>query len=171
MLSINLREQSSLFAKFLHIFDCLLSVSYLWVLVVWYRVPWSPYYTKLVVIAFVLTFISFQYFQLYRSWRGWKYFLEFLAILKAWASVVGILLFYFFIFKISEGYSRVVFLIWSLSTPVLIFFLHVVARKLLRIARVKGKNVRRAVVVGAGDLGINLIKEIETIIRRKRHYK
>lgn len=161
MLATNLREQSSLIARFLHLFDCLLTVGYLWLLVVWYRVPWSPYYTRLMIITFVVAFISFQSFQLYRSWRGWKYFLEFLVILKAWATIIGLLLFYFFIFKISVAYSRVVILIWSISTPFLIFLLHLTARKLLRIIRANGKNVRRAVVVGAGDLGVNLVKEVE----------
>ena len=124
MLAMNLREQSSLIARLLHLFDCLLAVGYLSLLVIWYRVPWSPYYTRLVVITFILCFISFQTFQLYRSWRGWHYFIEFLTILKAWAAVIGLLLFYFFIFKISIAYSRVVILIWSTTTPLLIFFLH-----------------------------------------------
>lgn len=163
MLSINLREQSSLIARFLHLFDCLLVTGYLWILVEWYRVPWSIYYTKLITISFVLTFISFQSFQLYRSWRGWKFFLEFLIILKAWGAVIGLLLFYFFIFKISHAYSRVVILIWSITTPLLIFFLHMAARKLLQTFRTKGKNVRRAVVVGAGDLGVNLVSEVESM--------
>jgi putative colanic acid biosynthesis UDP-glucose lipid carrier transferase len=163
MLSINLREQSSLIARFLHLFDCLLAVGYLTLLVFWYRVPWSPYYTRLVIITFVLCFISFQSFQLYRSWRGWKYFLEFLVILKAWFAVIGLLLFYFFIFKISIAYSRVTILIWSTTTPLLIFVLHVVARKLLRMIRQNGKNVRRAVIVGAGDLGVNLLKQVENM--------
>lgn len=161
MLSINLREQSSLIARFLHLFDCLLAVGYLTLLVFWYRVPWSPYYTRLVLITFVLCFISFQSFQLYRSWRGWKYFLEFLVILKAWFAVIGLLLFYFFIFKISIAYSRVAILIWSTTTPLLIFALHMIARKLLRMIRQNGKNVRRAVIVGAGDLGVNLLKQVE----------
>lgn len=161
MLSTNLREQSSLIARLLHLFDCCLVVGSLWALVIWYRVPWSPYYTRLLFITFVLSFISFQSFQLYRSWRGWKYFLEFLVILKAWAAVIGILLFYFFVFKISVAYSRVVFLVWSLTMPFLIFLIHISARKALRKIRANGKNVRRAVVVGAGDLGVNLVKEVE----------
>ena len=160
MLSINLREQSSLIARFLHLFDCFLAVGYLALLVFWYRVEWSPYYTRLVIITFILCFISFQSFQLYRSWRGWKYILEFLVILKAWVAVIGLLLFYFFVFKISVAYSRVVFLIWSISTPVLIFIVHVLVRKMLRLIRQNGRNVRRAVIVGAGDLGINLLKQV-----------
>jgi putative colanic acid biosynthesis UDP-glucose lipid carrier transferase len=158
---MNLREQSSLMARLLHLFDCFLAVGYLSALIKWYRVPWSPYYTQLLVITFILCFISFQSFQLYRSWRGWKYFLEFLVILKAWAAVIGILLFYFFVAKISMAYSRVIFLVWSLTMPLLLFLIHVAARKALRKIRANGKNVRRAVVVGAGELGVNLVREVE----------
>lgn len=150
-------------ARLLHLIDCLVVVGYLSLLVAWYRVPWSPYYNRLVIITFILTFISFQSFQLYRSWRGWKFFLEFIVILKAWGAVIGLLLFYFFIFKISIAYSRVVILIWSITTPLLIFTIHLGARKLLRSFRARGKNVRRAVIVGAGDLGVNLVKELESM--------
>ncbi len=163
MLSTNLREQSSIMARILHLVDCLIVVGYLFVLVNWYRVPWSIYYSRLVIITFILCLISFQSFQLYRSWRGWKFYTEFFYILKAWGTVIGFLLFYFFIFKISEGYSRVVFMIWSTTTPLLIFLLHMTARKILRFFRRRGRNVRRAVIAGAGDLGTNLIRELETI--------
>lgn len=163
MVATNLREQSTYIARVLHVTDCLLCVGYLAMLVHWYRVPWSVYYTRLLFITFILCFISFQSVQLYRSWRGGKYYLEFLAILKAWVMIIGILLFYFFIFKISHAYSRAVFLIWSLTTPFFIFALHGTARKCLRTIRRKGKNVRRAVVVGAGELGVTLVKEIETM--------
>jgi undecaprenyl-phosphate glucose phosphotransferase len=150
-------------ARLLHLVDCLVVVAYLTLLVFWYRVPWSPYYNKLVVITFILTFISFQSFQLYRSWRGWKFFLEFIVILKAWGAVIGLLLFYFFISKISIAYSRVVILIWSITTPVLIFCIHLAARKFLRMFRARGQNLRRAVIVGAGDLGQNLVSELESM--------
>jgi exopolysaccharide biosynthesis polyprenyl glycosylphosphotransferase len=163
MMSINLREQSSLIARCLHLFDCVLASAYLVLLVYWYRVPWSTYYTRLVILVFVLCFISFQSFQLYRSWRGWKYFRELFVILKAWGAVVGFLFFYFFIFKISVAYSRVVILIWSISTPFILFAIHVAFRKILRAARQNGKNVRRAVIVGAGDLGVTLLKQVETM--------
>jgi putative colanic acid biosynthesis UDP-glucose lipid carrier transferase len=163
MLSTNLREQSSIMARALHLVDCLLVIGYLVVLVFWYRVPWSIYYTRLTIISFILCLILFQSFQLYRSWRGWKFYLEFFVIVKAWGAVIGLLLFYFFIFKISEGYSRVVFMIWSVTTPVLLFLMHLLARKVLRYYRKRGRNIRRAVIVGAGDLGRSLAKELETI--------
>ncbi len=163
MLSTNLREQSSLIVRCLHLLDCLLVMGYLWLLVVWYHVPWSPYYTRLEILSFFLCLVSFQSFQLYRSWRGWRLYIEFLYILRAWGTVIGILLFYFFIMKISHAYSRLVFMLWSTTTPFLLFVIHVVARKLLSLIRSNGRNVRRAVVAGAGDLGVNLVKEVESM--------
>ena len=163
VLSWNLRERSSFIYRILHIIDCSLVCGFLWVLVKLYRVPWSHYYTWFVVVSFIASFISFQSFQLYRSWRGWKYYREFLVIVKAWGTVIGIILFYFFILKISEGYSRVVFLVWSLLTPFLIFVCHLIVRKMLRSYRSQGKNIRHAVIVGAGDLGMRMINQVEAI--------
>ncbi|XCN72492.1 MAG: sugar transferase [Candidatus Electrothrix aestuarii] len=162
-LSWNLRQRSSVIYKLLLILDCSLVCGYLWFLVLSYKVPWSRYYTWLELVAFSLSFICFQYLQLYRSWRGWKLYLEFFVISKAWASVVGFLLFYFFIFKVSEGYSRVVFILWALTTPFLIFFSHLLVRQLLRYYRSKGKNIRHAVIVGAGDLGLKMAQQMEVI--------
>ncbi len=163
MLSTNLREQSSLMARVLHLVDCLLVIGCLFALTHWYRVPWTEHYTRLAIITFCLCLFFFQSFQLYRSWRGWKFYLEFFVIIKAWAAVIGILLFYFFVFKISIAYSRAVFLIWSLSMPLLLFLVHMTARRVLRFFRQRGRNVRRAVIVGAGDLGISLARELESI--------
>lgn len=150
-------------ARLFHILDCFIVVGYLWLLVQWYQVEWSVYYTRLEIIAFVLSFISFQSFQLYRSWRGWKFYIQFLYIVRAWGFVIGVLLFYFFLFKISIAYSRVVFLIWSTTTPLILFVIHLSIRKILRFYRIRGKNVRHAVIAGAGDLGRNLLKEVESI--------
>jgi len=163
VLSWNLRERSSLIYKILHIIDCSIVCGFLWVLVKLYQVPWSSYYNWLEIIVFVVSFISFQYFQLYRSWRGWKFYREFLVIFKAWGTVIGTLLFYFFIFKISEGYSRVVFIAWSLITPFLIFVSHLIVRKMLRYYRLQGKNIRHAIIVGAGDLGVRMLTHVEAI--------
>ncbi|MDX9833882.1 MAG: hypothetical protein RBT36_01550, partial [Desulfobulbus sp.] len=111
LLSWNLRERSSFIYRILHLVDCGLVCFFLWLCVKLYEVPWSPYYTRLEWIVLVACFASFQSFQLYRSWRGWKFYLEFLVIIKAWAVVIAVLLTYFFLFKISEAYSRVVFMV------------------------------------------------------------
>ncbi len=163
MLNWNLREQSSLIYKILHLIDCTVATLYLGLLVRLYGVPWTHYYTYLEILTFVLCFISFGSFQLYRSWRGWKYYREFFVILKAWGTVIGVLLFYFFIFKISWTYSRAVFLFWGVTTPILLFCCHLAVRKILRRYRSQGKNIRHAVIAGAGDLGHRILRQIEEI--------
>lgn len=162
-LAWNLRQRTSSIYKLLHILDCVLGCAYLWLLVELYQVPWSCYYTWLEGIVFAACFVSFHYFQLYRSWRGWRLYREFFIICKAWAAVVSLLLFYFFIFKVSEGYSRVVFSIWSLTTPLLLFLLHLAVRQTMRHYRAQGRNIRHAVIVGAGELGQRLAKQTEEI--------
>ncbi len=77
--------------------------------------------------------------------------------------MIGILLFYFFIFKISVAYSRLVFIVWTLTSPFLIFLAHLVVRKVLRHYRSRGKNIRHAVIVGAGELGIMMAQQVDTI--------
>ncbi|RUM41092.1 MAG: hypothetical protein DSY80_09340 [Desulfocapsa sp.] len=163
MLSWNLRERSSIIYKVLHLIDCAIVVLFLAILVRLYGIEWNPYYTNLEIITFVLCFLSFDSFQLYRSWRGWKYYREFIVIIKAWATVVGILLCYFFLLKISWAYSRVVFMIWSLTTPFLLFICHIAVRSLLRHLRLQGKNIRHAVIAGAGDLGKRMAEHLENI--------
>ncbi|MDH3347011.1 MAG: sugar transferase [Desulfobulbaceae bacterium] len=162
-LSWNLRERSSLIYRILHIIDCSLVSLTLYALVKLYQVPWNPYYNYLEILSFVLSFLSFHHYQLYRSWRGWKYYREFMVIVQGWGTVVGLLLFYFFIFKISHTYSRVVFIIWSLIMPLIIFISHLLVRKTLRYFRSQGKNIRHAVIAGAGPLGQRMAKQMEDI--------
>ncbi|MGI6639702.1 MAG: sugar transferase [Desulfobulbus sp.] len=163
LLSWNLRERSSMIYRFLHLVDCCLACFLLWLITMLYGVAWSVYYTRLLVIVFVLCFCFFYNFQLYRSWRGWKYCKEFFAITRAWAGVIAALLAYFFLFKISEAYSRVVLLAWSLVTPFVLFLSHLAVRRVLRYYRAKGKNIRHAVIVGAGELGLCAARRIENV--------
>ncbi len=163
ILSWNLREQSSVIYRILHIVDCLLVCFLLWFYVWIYDVPWNFYYTRLEFIVFTASFISFHTFQLYRSWRGWKYYREFLVIVQAWGAVVGLLLLYFFIFKISDAYSRAVFTLLTTTTPFVLFAGHFLVRRLLRFYRSQGKNIRHAVIVGAGELGIRMAGQLEAI--------
>ena len=163
LLSWNLRERSSMIYRLLHLLDCCLVCVLLWVLANLYGVVWSVYYTRLTWVSFALCFIFFHNFQLYRSWRGWKYYKELLVIFRAWAAVVAALLAYFFLFKISEAYSRAVFLFWSVSTPFVLFLSHLAVRRVLRYYRSRGKNIRHAVIVGAGELGVRTARRIEDV--------
>jgi hypothetical protein len=68
-----------------------------------------------------------------------------------------------FVFKVSEKYSRFVLISWFIITPMVLFLLHAAARKILCIIRARGFNLRKAVIVGDGDLGLSLARYIKGI--------
>ena len=160
---IGLREKSAFLSRLLHLADCASVVFLLWALTAGYSLSWSRNWSLLGLFIFLLCFVVFHSFQLYRSWRGKEYLREFVLILKSWATVVGILLFVFFITKEAEKYSRFVILSWFGLAPLLLFFTHFVMRKLLRNMRSKGFNIKNAVIVGANRLGTTFSKHIEEI--------
>lgn len=128
-----------------------------------HKVSWSYYYSFLAVGVSFLCLLSFYSNNLYRSWRGIDIFWEFLVITKSWVIVVGFILFSFFLFKISDTYSRAVVLPWLLLSPLVIFVFHCLIRYIARFIRVKGKNQKKAIIVGANDLGRKLRGYIESI--------
>jgi exopolysaccharide biosynthesis polyprenyl glycosylphosphotransferase len=160
---IYLREKSSFLLNILHIFDCLLVVVMLWLLAKVHEVPWSEAYLHLAVGSFILSFANFCSVNLYRPWRGLKLYKELLVILKAWMIFASIILSLFFLLKISSQYSRAVIISWLVVSPFAIFLVHLMMRKLLSILRMRGKNLRYAVIVGAGDLGLKIAKHIQDI--------
>ncbi len=107
--------------------------------------------------------VCFYSVNLYRPWRGIKFYREFLAILAAWGIFASIILSSFFLFKISDQYSRLLILSWLIVSPTSIFLFHLIARKILGIMRKRGKNLKFAVIVGAGDLGLKLTTHLEDI--------
>ena len=162
-LDIHFREKSSFLLNILHILDCLLVVAMLWLSVKFHKVPWSEAYSYLAVGSFILSFVSFFSVKLYRPWRGIKLYKELFVILKAWVIFACIILSLFFLFKISNQYSRAVIISWLAVSPFAIFLIHMMMRKMLGILRKRGKNLRYAVIVGAGDLGLKFASHIEEI--------
>lgn len=160
---IYLREKSYFLINILHALDCLLVVVILWLIAKVHEVPWSETYSYLAVGSFILSFVSFSSVNLYRPWRGIKLYKELYIILKAWMIFAGIILSLFFLLKISNEYSRVVIISWLVVSPFAIFLVHLPMRKLLRILRKRGKNLRYAVIVGAGDLGLKLARHLQDI--------
>ncbi|MGD9506662.1 MAG: sugar transferase [Syntrophobacteraceae bacterium] len=160
-LKMSFREKSSFLVKILHAWDCITVVLLLFLMVWAYAVPWSTHYSYLVTASFALCFATFYSFQLYRPWRSNGIYREFLVILKAWGVVVGAILSAFFVFKVSDYYSRVSVLAWFVATPLVVFATHLSTRYFLRSLRSKGEDLKNAVIVGAGDLGREVVQCIE----------
>jgi len=160
---LTLRESSPFLMKLLRLLDSSIVAGLLYPIVMIYIGFWAEQYTRLSVLSFALSLLIFPAWGLYRPWRGEKYLREFGTILGAWVSMVFIVLFLFFAFKVAATYSRVVLVSWFMIAPLSLFIFHGLARAMLRAARSRGKNVRTAAIVGAGELGVsvaNYIKEM-----------
>jgi len=158
---LQLKESSSTLALLQHVADCLIVVLLLYIFT-WSYVPqWSAYYIFLEASSFIACFVSFHAFSIYRSWRGKDFYKEFTAILFAWGTVVGAVLFGIFMTKTSDRFSRVVLIAWFFASPLAIFLAHVLARIALRYVRRQGHNIKRAVVGGGGRAMERMCRQLE----------
>jgi len=153
---LNLRESSPFLIKMLRLLDSSIVAALLYPIVMIYIGFWAEQYMRLSLFSFVLSLLAFHVWGLYRPWRGQSYLREFGTIVGAWMSVVFIVLFLIFAFKVAVTYSRVVLVTWFLVSPLSLFIFHGLARVMLRMARSRGKNIRSAVIVGAGELGVSV---------------
>lgn len=160
---LSLRESSPFLMPFLRLLDAALVTLTLYPIVVLYVGKWSGQYTDLAVVAFGMTLLVFHYANLYRPWRGQSFVGELSVLCTAWIVEVGLVMFLLFVFKQGQIFSRVALLSWFGAVPMVLLVVHVSLRKVLRLLRSSGKNLRRAVVVGAGELGLALARHIEAV--------
>ncbi|OIQ00272.1 MAG: undecaprenyl-phosphate glucose phosphotransferase [Zetaproteobacteria bacterium CG2_30_46_52] len=126
-----------------------------------YEIPFNKAYFVLALLGAIFTWGAMSAVGAYRAWRGSAIWHQLIVIYYGWIIVVVLLLFLGWGTKNIEGYSRLVIASWLILTPILLSIAHVAQRLILRWLRKKGRNSRRAVIVGAGDLGIKLAHRIQ----------
>lgn len=157
-----LKRHNSLLAWVLRSFDALIPPLLLYVLATVYGIPWSRPYMLAAILAAFLTFIIFRAVTVYRPWRGASLWAEIRLLIGAWLLVAGALLFIAWGTKSTTFFSRVIFGSWFLMAPLAMALFHVGTRLVLRWLRKKGRNTRTAVIVGCGDLGLQLVTRIKS---------
>ncbi|MFV1975485.1 MAG: undecaprenyl-phosphate glucose phosphotransferase [Candidatus Scalindua sp.] len=117
-------------------------------------------YHSLVLFAVLSVILVFPLFGLYGSWRGQSLAKQASAIILAWITVVLLIIIILFGLKISSDYSRLWLGWWILFGLVFLLVFRMCIYGFLQYQRLRGKNFRRVVIVGAGDLGKKLIDKI-----------
>ncbi len=156
MLKLTSRSQ-----KFILIFGDLLLTALAFYLAIWLRVEsgfWRAGDVNLKQYLIVLGCILplwpglFSFFRLYVSRRHQGVFADFFPLLYSLATgVIFISAFTFFYREIS--YSRTTFLFFGGLNFALLFIERIVLRLILKTMRKRGYNLRRVLIVGAGELG------------------
>lgn len=126
---------------------------------VWRGIPPLLPYVKLLLPIWVIWGLTFKGFGLYQSMRVTSIMNEFSKVFRA--STLALIIFITLTYLVRENqYSRLVFLYFWVIQFVFIMLSRSFFRKLLRYFRKKGYNQRNIIIVGAGNLGIDLVKRI-----------
>ena len=116
-------------------------------------------YRFLVLFSVFCTVLVFPLFSLYSSWRGQSLTKQARAIILAWFSVVILMIIILFGLKISSEYSRLWLGWWAVFGLVFLLAFRLCIYGFLQYQRKLGRNYRRVVILGAGDLGKKLISQ------------
>jgi putative colanic acid biosynthesis UDP-glucose lipid carrier transferase len=117
-------------------------------------------YRMLAIIVFFVSSHIFDDSTLFRSCARGERWQDFSSIITSWTLVVGFILFVAFAAKISHELSRKILLCWFITTPIVLYSAHRLARIWIRHRRQQG-NLRTAVVIGVSDLALKLAGRID----------
>jgi putative colanic acid biosynthesis UDP-glucose lipid carrier transferase len=120
--------------------------------------PWTTLNTLASVMAIVAFQVVAEGHILYRSWQGVPLRREVLTALGAWVMSIPFLLFFAFITKTSEIYSRSISLVWFFGTGVALASWRMAMRALMFELRKRGGYTRSVAIAGATDVALSLAK-------------
>lgn len=117
-------------------------------------------YETVLLLGGLLVVVYFPWFRVYRSWRGSPWISHFFILFVAWFSVVVTLIILAFSLKVSSSYSREWIFLWMIYGAIFMVSSRLMLFGFLRLFRKQGMNSRRVVIVGAGELGVQVAKRI-----------
>ena len=117
----------------------------------------SGYYGLITVAALLFAAMPAE---VYRSWRGAQIPTMLAGIAGRWVALVGLMLLWLFVFKASEDFSRVWFLLWTVLSLVILWLERLVVYLFLRALRRRGFNLRHVALVGSGSVAENIKKRL-----------
>ncbi len=117
-------------------------------------------YELVILIGTLIAGILFPLFKLYESWRGRGLLEQFGRISLAWGFVMGILMLLAFSTKTGAEFSRLWALIWAGLAWASLLLLRIFLRLFFNILRRKGWNRRSLYLVGAGELGRQVARQL-----------
>lgn len=91
----------------------------------------------------------------------WEFGRKYRQVLLQWFSVIGILLLAAFAFKVTDLFSRKLFLTWFLVTP-LVLLGTTLARQKVRWQIANGSTAPRYIIIGVNDVGSELLRRLRS---------
>jgi putative colanic acid biosynthesis UDP-glucose lipid carrier transferase len=154
-MSGKIRPYEPLLMSLLRFSDALLGSVLFLVLSIYFKM-YSENYVLAAALIFFKATACFQLAGVYRSWRTASPLFEVHRLILGCIAVYVLLVFTGFVLKTSQCFSRSVVLSWIVFWPLLLGIERGLVRMALNYYRSRGRNLRRAVIAGAGDVGARL---------------
>ncbi len=116
----------------------------------------APFLFEACLIVFLISMLVFEYGGLYTSWRFSSINEEVKQVTQNSAFASGLIIFIGFFLRIVNLYSRRAILLWIILCPLIMIFERFIIRWFLKFIRQRGRNLRKAVIVGTGQMGRKL---------------
>ena len=158
-----IRPYSSFFAAVFRGADILIICGLLWCLSYLYIGRWTDNFTIAAFASVIIFILASEISGLYGSWRFSYFRQEIIQVFITWFWVVFALLILAYAIKISSVYSRFVFLLWMVLTPICLSLFRIAIRSLLRKIRSEGRNMRTVAIIGAGEQAMQVTKELNRL--------
>jgi putative colanic acid biosynthesis UDP-glucose lipid carrier transferase len=126
-----------------------------------YEFPLSERYKALLIITALLTLIIFSGSSRVAGDTHRSNWSTLVSIISSWLVLIIILLIIGYVTKTSALFSRRLLLSWTLATPVLIFFTHLLLDATLGRFWQSSGHKRKVVIAGANEHGLMLAKKLQ----------
>lgn len=113
----------------------------------------SGYYGLVSVAALIFAVLPGG---VYRSWRGGQLPAMLAGVSGRWVAILALILLWLFVFRASHDFSRIWFVLWSITSLLLLWVERLCIYALLRALRRSGFNLRHVALVGSGPAAENL---------------
>jgi len=148
-----LHLDNSSFVWFHRILDAFLPLGMLFCITQFLNIPWHDRYLTMGLLGGMLFTLSAQTVGIYQSWRGRPLFTSFKLIMTAWIISWLVLIFFAFLAKDTQNFSRLVITIWAVLVPSMFILYRIAIRTLIAKLRSKGLNTQNIAIIGAGKVG------------------
>jgi putative colanic acid biosynthesis UDP-glucose lipid carrier transferase len=149
-----------LISFFQRVLDPLIIMGALYFATMLFDVPFTGFSLVLVVLVFFIATTVFERVDPYRTWRSGRLGAYSRDIIVGWVITVIALLTIGFSSGLERYYDARVLLTWFISTPFLLLFSHLAARRLVSSPS-NDSEVRSALIVGANDVGMRFASIVE----------
>ena len=126
----------------------------------WNVRPLSIGFTSILLVGLVAAMLLAQG-RIYEGYRQASLWTLMRRLTTSWLLVLGALLLWGFLAKVSSEFSRESFLGWALSGWILLCLMHVGGRKLLRYKRIWGGNSRSVLYLGSRHSAISFYSSLQ----------